>query len=403
MILRTSVVVALFAIQSLTALPAQSRLAKPTIDTINHRIVRVMNTAPMAWTGLSGWQLVLVATVQPADGQPGELINPNMRGLSLIWDDAERVVLVDSKPAAIKRYDATGKFLGQIGREGDGPGEYRNPAIAARGRRLVAQEQRSWIVKSWLNDIPGETWRAEAFAGGFPVYLDTMGRFYNYTSLPDPVTDVLNQEAWLRWPASRWNGGNAAADTIRVPVHARNTNATAWRLPTKGMVIKPFQARNLSIIDRGGHMVWGDTKTSSWMVTATGRDTLRIYHITDSAPQFKLSAKDSLIRDMADRNPIIHDEFLATAKGSDLPDHLPAWREIAEDRSGNLWITRYGSDANVARFDVLDPAGRWLGSIAAPAHFGRAFAIGRDHVADLIEGDDGRPAMRIFRIDRRGH
>ena len=382
---------------------AQSRLAKPTIDTINHRIVRVVNSGPTAWAGLNGWQLVLVATVQPADGQPGELINPNMRGLSLVWDDAERLVLVDAKPAAIKRYDATGRFLGQLGREGDGPGEYRNPAIAARGHRLVAQEQRSWIVKSWLNDIPGETWRAEAFVGGFPVYIDTLGRFFNYTSLPDPTTGVLGQEAWLRWPASRWNGGSAAADTIRVPVHVHNPNGTPWRLPTQGIAIKPFQPRNLSIIDRSGRMVWGDTKMSTWMVTATGRDTLRIYQITDSAPQFKLSARDSLIRDMADRNPRIHDEFLATAKGSDLPDHLPAWREITEDRSGNLWITRYGSDANVVRFDVLDPTGRWLGSIAAPAHFGRSFAIGRDHVADLIEGDDGRPAMRIFRIDRRGH
>jgi len=388
---------------ALVHVASAQRLAKPVIDTINHHIVRVMNSGPAAWAGLNGWQLVLVTTVQPPDGQPGELINPDMRGPSLIWDDAERLVLVDAKPAAIKRYDATGRFLGQLGREGDGPGEYRNPAIAARGRRLVAHEQRSWIVKTWQNDIPGETWRAEAYFGGFPIYLDTLERFYNYTSLPDPVTHVLGQQAWLRWPASRWRGIDAPADTIRVPVHVHNPNATPWRLPTQGIVIKPFQPQNVSIIDHGGRMIWGDTKRSSWVVTPDGRDTLRIYQIADTAPQFKLSARDSLIRATADRNPRIRDEFLAMAKGSDLPDHLPAWREIVEDRSGNLWITRYGTDANVARFDVLDPTGRWLGSIVAPAHFGRTFAVGRDHIADLIEGDDGRPAMRIFRIDRRGH
>src|ERR1019366_4089858 len=138
-----------------------------------------------------------------------------------------------------------------------------------------------------------------------------------------------------------------------------------------------------------------DTKTSMFLVTATGRDTLRIYQISDTAPRFGASARDSVIRAIADRNPRIHDEFLATAKGSDLPDRLPAWREITEDRLGNIWITRYGSNASVARFDVLDPSGRWLGSVAAPPHFGRAFAIGRDYIADLIEADDGRPALRI--------
>ena len=381
----------------------QAHLARPTIDTVNHHIVRVVNTGPSQWLGTSGWKLELVATVHPAEGQPGELINPALRGPSLIWDDAERVVVVDSKPAAIKRYDATGKFLGQLGRDGDGPGEYRNPVLAVRGARMVAQEARTWMVKTWLNDRPGIIWRAESFFGGNPIYLDTLGRFYNYTSLPDPKTDILNQEAWLRWPASRWTGGNGAADTIRVPLHARDPNAAPWKLPTQGIVIKPFQAQNLSIIDRAGRMVWGDTKTSTFLVTATGRDTLRIYQVSDSAPHFSASARDSVVRSYADRFPRIRDEFLAIAKRSDLPDRLPAWREITEDRLGNIWITRYGSNASVARFDVLDPSGRWLGSVAAPPGFGRGFAIGRDHIADLIEADDGRPALRIFRIAKGAH
>jgi hypothetical protein len=52
------------------------RLTRPTIDTVNHHIVRVMNNGPTAWAGTNGWKLVYERTVQPAEGSPGMFSNP---------------------------------------------------------------------------------------------------------------------------------------------------------------------------------------------------------------------------------------------------------------------------------------------------------------------------------------
>jgi hypothetical protein len=394
-----SIAVGVMMLSCAGAVAAQTRLARPVSDVVDGHVPRVTNAAPSQWTGTGGWRLVLVATIQPPDGTPGDLINPELRGPSLHWDGAERLVVTDSKPAALKRYDSTGHFLGVLGREGDGPGEYRDPFVAARGTRLIAHNPRTGLVTTYDGDRPGVIWHAETDAEGWPVHLDSLYRFYNLTALPDPVTHLLRQNAWLRWPASRWHGSDAAADTIRIP-YEPPSGVLSWTIPSWGRVIKPFLNQVISIIDRGGRMIWGNTATSVWYVMANGRDTSRIVRISDDPPSFTMAARDSVVRDIAERLPDLRQRFLAIAKGSDLPDRLPAWREITEDGRGTLWITRYASDATISRFDLVDPSGRWIGSVAAPRGFGRAFAIGHDHVADLVEGDDGRPAVRIFRIDR---
>ena len=101
---------------------AQSRLAKPTIDTVNHHIVRVMNSGPTAWTDTNGWKLVYERTVQPAEGTTGVLENPG--GILLLNDG--RLLEWDFRTPAINLYDARGSFVRRLGRAGAGPGEFRS-------------------------------------------------------------------------------------------------------------------------------------------------------------------------------------------------------------------------------------------------------------------------------------
>ena len=46
----------------------------------------------------------------------------------------------DARPVAVKVFSANGSHLRVIGREGGGPGEYRNPWIAARGSHIVIHD-----------------------------------------------------------------------------------------------------------------------------------------------------------------------------------------------------------------------------------------------------------------------
>lgn len=382
---------------------AGAQLAQPVIDTVAHHIVRVTNRAPSEWTGYTGWRLVPVATIEPPFGAPGALVNPSTRGASVAWTDDEQLLVIDEKPAAIKRYDVTGKYLGQIGRDGSGPGEYQRPSVAARDQRLLVFDAIDYEMESWTAGKPGRTWQTGSNFEGFPIYLDTLGRAYDRISLPDPATHRPILDGWERWPASKWSGSAAPSDTLPVPTHDYRGFQTAWDIPKVVYAHKPFVPFISTIIDRAGDMIWGFMQDPEWFVSRTGRDTLRIFVLADTAPSFPVAARDSIIRAYAADIPAINTAVRSVAKASDLPDHYPVWREVTEDKLGHLWISRYGPGGTIDHFDVLDPAGRWLGSVRAPGDLSRAYAFGRDHFAEVVMDANDLPEVRIFRIDRNGH
>lgn len=93
----------------------------PAIDTLPGGIVRVRNSGPTEWADTNGWKLVLERTFTMTEGSPGQLNNPG----NIVADSKGNVYILDQKPATIKAYSADGAFLRTIGREGSGPGEFR--------------------------------------------------------------------------------------------------------------------------------------------------------------------------------------------------------------------------------------------------------------------------------------
>ena len=126
-----------------------SRPASVVIDTLPGGIPRVTSTAPTAWSDTNGWKLVEIDSIAPPAGSPGELINPS----SMAVDGSGRVYVADQSPVVIKQYDSTGAFIRTIGREGEGPGEFRAAYIALRGNRLMVHDPR--LQRTTLFDTSG--------------------------------------------------------------------------------------------------------------------------------------------------------------------------------------------------------------------------------------------------------
>lgn len=102
------------AFTALAVAHAAAQLGHANTGKLSGGQVTVMSDGPTLWPGTSGWRLVLERTVQPAPGTPGEFAQPEQ--VALLDDGA--FVVVDSKPASIRVYDATGKFARAVGREG---------------------------------------------------------------------------------------------------------------------------------------------------------------------------------------------------------------------------------------------------------------------------------------------
>ena len=89
-----------------------------------------------------------------------------------------------------------------------------------------------------------------------------------------------------------------------------------------------------------------------------------------------------------------------------IPDQRPAFEGIWVDREGRRWVRLSSADTTKATFDLFDREGRWLDQVSVPgAEWPREAwqpaSFARDRVAVILEGEDGLPLVRVFRIVRR--
>jgi hypothetical protein len=89
-----------------------------------------------------------------------------------------------------------------------------------------------------------------------------------------------------------------------------------------------------------------------------------------------------------------------------IPDSRPAFEGLLVDAAGRTWVRVVTSDTTTVQFDLFDADGRWLDVLSVPsADWPRStwspVALGTHEVAVPIEGDDGRPLVRVFRMERR--
>src|SRR5690606_10895537 len=76
--------------------------------------------------------------IQPAEGTPGELLQPTDVEIT----DDGTVLVAEDGAAHVKVFGPDGSFLRTIGAAGEGPGEFRVAFLATRGDTLFVQDPR---------------------------------------------------------------------------------------------------------------------------------------------------------------------------------------------------------------------------------------------------------------------
>lgn len=367
---------------------AQSRLAKPLIDTLNHHIVRAMNPGPTAWPDTSGWKLVYERTIQPKDGEPGELGDP----AAVVLLNDGRLIEAETRPAVIQLFDASGHFVRAIGRTGDGPGEFRNPNPMLFHDTLVIHDPQ--LHRGTLYTLDGKVIRSFATtccSFGAPYWIDARGRM---------VVQGLGKTVGGQWTIIDINGRrlDSLPPPLAAPAHTW-TVLNASGMPSATVTI-PFAGRTVRTILGNGSVLYGSTDTYQLVISATGRDTVRIFGRIGVKPDaVSRTVRDSTFRVVLGRV----ENLRSVAHEADMPTTYPLWTGVSQDGAGNIWIERTASPVSHRVFDVFSVDGRFLGAVPAPFAGGRVGAWSRDHLAILDADDNDLPRVRIFRIDRRGH
>ncbi len=369
------------------------RLATAKVDTLPGHIISVTSAGPTAWADTSaGWHLVPAGTIAGEAGTAGELINPQ----SLAVDASGRIYVADSKPEVIKVFGPDGRFLHTIGREGEGPGEFKAAYLAVRGSTLVVHDPR--LARTSTFDTSGtllRSWKTSCCYYS-SIGMDTAGRISIIT------TATPEQKRYANYVRYRLDG--TFVDTIFVP---QAGEAKYWTVRQgKNMMMSmptPASPRTESTLNPLGGVLYGYSASYRIVASGTGRDTTAVFGRAWSAEPISSAWRHATVERMV--SSIGRDYPAASLRESfredEIPGSFPAFDGIAVDGLGNRWVRRAGADSLHTAFDVFDATGRWLGPVIAPRNIPAYDVVWTDDAVYFAsESDDGTPSVARYRIEK---
>ncbi|MGH7476434.1 MAG: 6-bladed beta-propeller [Longimicrobiales bacterium] len=330
---------------------------------------------------------------------------------SLAVDAAGRIYVFDWQVPALRVYDADGRFVRTIGREGGGPGEYKQPdaglIVLPDGRTLLRDPGNGRINVYGPDGTPLDSWpvRASHYSSR-PFYSDTAGNVYSYVFGLDRGD---GRDAAL----IRYSPQGDVLDTLDLP--QRDYEAPTITAAVEGARqtwLVPFSPRAAWTYSPHGYFVQGVGTSYAVDLLRGEAGVLRIGRRTEPVPvaaSERAYEEDRVSRAMRRLDPAW------SWNGPPIPETKPPFRDIAVATDGRIWVqlhqpghevadaapedggTRAGEPPAPARwaepvvYDVFRPDGTYLGEVHAPDGFQTSPTplFGADRVWAVIEDELG--------------
>lgn len=365
-----------------------------SVDTVGDT-VRVHTVSGQVWP--SDARLVSRVSIGVLDGAP-EYQFGNLRAIAV--DERGRMYVLDGHGPVVRAYAPDGTYVGDIGREGEGPGEYKRPdsglGVLPDGRLALRDPGNGRIT---LYDSAGAYVDSWPLAGSMntsnPMIVTADG------VVVTPVIKNLGTSVfeWQRGMARYRADGTV--DTVDVPVldveeaqvSGENENSSS----ITGVPFSPGQEYAYSPL---GYFVTGVTDELSFFLLKDGELVRAISRDVEPVPV--LPEEKAIRREQITKN--FRDNFPGWRwNGPPIPDVKPAYSDFIVALDGRIWVRRHTPSVlamtaeerraeeerterpvnpyrEPVRFDVFEPDGGFLGSVDAPDGF-------RTYPQPVIRGD----------------
>lgn len=373
----------------------------PVIDTLPGGVVRVINSGPTAWTDTNGWRLVLERVVQPPEDSPDRYTLPQ----GLVADSAGNVYILEGRPARIRVYDSTGHWTRDIGRRGEGPGEFLWGWMGLINNQLLAFHDPS-LQRLTLFTLEGAVSSLAhsqcciGMSGPLPVFRDStilisgpapknrpQAVMADYLTRPDgstidTIVSELSDEIMLSHsvPGLWIFEGERSSYQVEIPLYPQDRKDY---LPS-------------------GQMVIGNTGEYRLAVTDLHGDTLRIF--SAPAPILKVSKAEREELYEAALGPatsvamIDRAEVRSVAKLREIPKTRPVWSAIKVDGAERIWVSRPGINGEHSILDVFTKKGILLGRVPIPNPGIMKGYWTASHIYYSTFDDQDQPMVKVYRI-----
>jgi hypothetical protein len=354
-----------------------------TTDTIGDTI-RVFTQSGQVWE--SDAELISEVSIGVLDGAE-EYQFGQIRALTAGPDG--RMYVLDGHGPVVRMYAPDGTWLQDVGREGEGPGEYKRPdsgLVMRSDGKLLLRDPGNGRISMYTAD--GQ------YEGSWPLAgsMNTSNPMV-VTHAGDALTPVIKNlgASVLEWERgyARYSA-NGGVDTLDVPdlnyeeaqVSAVSENSSS----TQGV---PYMPEQQVVYSPLGYFVTGLSDEYSFSLLRTDEPPMQIGRAYEPVPV--LSDEAAILRRRITRN------FRNMVPGWDwngpgIPDSKPAYSALLTSEEGRIWVrphvaserfmspeeqadeeARQESPVNPYReamfFEVFDPTGEYLGRVEAPAGF----------------------------------
>lgn len=373
--------------------------AEPAVSVRDSAGVRIVELGPFEEAALPTWRLADDPRIDIGvldGGEPYQLYQ--VSGALLLPDG--RLVVANGGSKELRFYDAGGRHLESVGREGEGPGEF-----GALGGLELARDSLyvfDWrLVRVSVFDLDG------VFARSYPVRVPGI-------AFPNAV-GLLDDGGWVVLSGFAFSPQDIAAlvrDTsLVVHLHADGVAAdTIGRFPTVEFFVygngsmttavsRAF-GRSLASAAGGTRLYLGDTERyqiAGYGPTGTLESILRRRVAARSVTGADIEAyKEVDRRRLVD--PQYRQQMERLLAEMPYPEEMPAFGALQTDAEENLWVSEYGMPgADDATWTVYAPDGVPTASVAVPARF-QITQIGADFVCGRWEDEVGVEHVRVYRL-----
>src|SRR5690606_8445740 len=334
--------------------------------------------------------------IRPEEGSPGELSGGNR----IVADAAGNTYVMQRSPVRIAVFGPDGQWLRDLGREGDGPGEFRDGMLGIVGDTLFVQDPNNSRLTTFLTDgTPIASYPSQCCYFFSRLTVLANGR----VMIPGPPPDDQSTAAHY---LTRLDG--TVTDTLLVPSYGPidQNSDDYWMVARRSAqsssirtVSIPFRASDMSVVRPDGRVVSGRSDNYRLVIGNDFVDTTLI--INASAPTIAVSdaQRDSAYHATLDgMSDDWKEAFEEEAKLSDLPNQWPVWTAMGTDRDNNIWVSLPGDRGGHTTLQVFNPDGVLLGDVPGVGMnlFNGYWTNDRIYLAS--EDEDGYPIIRVFRI-----
>ncbi len=371
------------------------------VDTLESGAIVVRNGTEGAWSSGEAWRAVEVTRIGPADAADPVFLFGDVWDVSL--DGLGRIYVLDRQSNDVRVFDQTGRHVRTLGREGGGPGEFRNPIGLDWG-----PEGNLWVVdvgnaRYTVFDTAGnylDSFRREIGGWGYPWggAFDGAGRLYEPSYYRDPTTGE-SKRGYISHDVS---DGVIARDTFDLPYY--EASESYYRIEVEGGVTVvgiPFAPQLRWRFDGSNGIWFGVNDTYRLYRRDLGGDTVRI--VEKPADPVPVEEHD---REAVRERFAQFGEQAVNAIVARMPVVKPAFEIFVVDDRDFLWVVRTSTtqqDRSVrdVTFDVFDPEGRYLGPVAVDVGTYPPPRIMGDHIVGVVRDEFDTPCVVLHRIEGR--